>query len=229
MISACRCGCCTGSSGRCPGWSSCWAARPPARISSSSCCATRSPSCAAPTHDRAWTGRTGPCSPPSCGVAPRAAWPSPRHTGHDPGLASPPRPPTMDVPESAWTATDRQRAPALVVRMARENPRWGYVRIQGELLTLGHRVGASTIRRIPKAPPDPTCAFSAHRHQLAAVPAHAGQLHARGRLLPRRLRVHIAAPLRAVRARGRRSLLARPGRDRTSPTGTGPPSKPATC
>jgi len=51
-----------------------------------------------------------------------------------------------------WRAPGRPPLDAettkLIIHLGRGNPRWGCVRIQGELRKLGIRVGASTIRRI---------------------------------------------------------------------------------
>lgn len=43
------------------------------------------------------------------------------------------------------------RVQQLIVRLARENPRWGYQRIRGELLRLGCQISASSISRVLQA------------------------------------------------------------------------------
>jgi putative transposase len=64
-----------------------------------------------------------------------------------------------------WTYPHRTGRPpidaelaSLVEQLARQNPTWGYQRVQGELLKVGRRVSASTIRRILRSlriPPAP--------------------------------------------------------------------------
>jgi putative transposase len=72
-----------------------------------------------------------------------------------------------EIVKRKWTFDNRPRpgrppasaaCVALIVRLARENPAWGYGKVQGELLKLGHRVSVSTIKRalrqhgVPPAP-----------------------------------------------------------------------------
>jgi hypothetical protein len=84
----------------------------------------------------------------------------------------------------------------LVLRLARENPRWGYQRIAGELRGLGFVVSATTVREMLKVAglgPAGELAGLSWRQFLRAQ----GAENARGRLLHRRDRL-VATAVRVV-------------------------------
>ena len=108
-----------------------------------------------------------------------------------------------------WTYASRRGRPPiggeireLVLRLARENPRWGYQRIVGELNGLGIAVSATTVKKILReawARPGRLAA----RALLACLPTRSGEEHARGRLLHRR-DDRAAAAVRALLHRARK-------------------------
>jgi Homeodomain-like domain len=99
-----------------------------------------------------------------------------------------------DLVRRRWTYPHRRGRPsisselrALVLRLARENPTWGYRRIHGELCRLGYkdRIGASTVWTIlQRADVDPAPTHPVGR-LLAAVPPGSGRQCAGGGLLHR--------------------------------------------
>jgi len=108
---------------------------------------------AAPSGRPAQAGLGRPGGPGGAGPAAArgAAGPPARHTGHAAGLAPPPHHAQVDVPESARPPSTSQEIRDLVLRLARENPAWGYRRVHGEVRRLGHHVSEATVRRILRA------------------------------------------------------------------------------
>ena len=111
----------------------------------SSCYGTRSPYCAARSADRDCLGRIGRCLKAltqllsqACRVH-RIVTPATIVRWH------------RDLVKRRWTqprSGGRRTAPELrwlVLRLAAENPSWGYRRIHGELAGLGYQIGASTV------------------------------------------------------------------------------------
>jgi putative transposase len=83
----------------------------------------------------------------------------------------------MRISSTALTSTISGELVTLVARLARENPTWGYTRIQGELRRLGHRVAAATIRKILRADRIPPAPQRATVHTWRAfLRAHAATL-----------------------------------------------------
>ena len=54
----------------------------------------------------------------------------------------------VQAPRRPGRPSTRADLAALIVRMARENPRWGYTRLRGPMRHLGHEIGRSTAKRI---------------------------------------------------------------------------------
>jgi hypothetical protein len=109
------------------------------------------------------------------------------------------------------------------VRLATENPTWGYRRIHGELARLGYQIGASTVWKVLNtAGIDPAAACWT---DLGTIPPSAGPGDPRLRPVPAR-HDYPAPALRVLRHRARQPSRAHPRRHRPSNRSMVSPTRP---
>ncbi len=107
----------------------------------------------------------------------------------------------------------------LIVRMAEDNPSWGYCRIQGELKKVGHRVARSTIATtlkgngVPPNPERPTAGrafLRAHVDVIAGADFFTAEVWTTRGLVTQYVFLAIDHLTRAVHVAGRRPIPTPP-------------------
>jgi putative transposase len=117
-----------------------------------------------------------------------------------------------------WAAFGRRHGPGrspltpelevLIVRLARENPRWGYQRVRGELLALGHRVSATAIQGVLRRHGVPPAPRRAGPIWSALLRTHAAGLLARDFFVVEAVQLQVLYALVFLQVQIRRVFLA---------------------